>query len=58
MLGYTPLFAAVATRRWSTAKLILALAAAQYEPDENDEKIEFDMNVIGLIFLRCLGEIN
>jgi hypothetical protein len=37
--GYTPLFAAVAARRWSTAKLILAIAAAQYHPENEDDKI-------------------
>jgi hypothetical protein len=47
LLGYTPLSAAVFGRRWSTAKLILAIAAAQYDPGENDEKIEFNINVIG-----------
>jgi hypothetical protein len=39
--GYTPLFAAVAARRWSTAKLILAIAAAQYHPEDEDDKISF-----------------
>ncbi len=48
-IGYTPLSAAVAGRRWSTAKLILAIAAAQYQPSENDEKIEFNINVIGTL---------
>ena len=47
-IGYTPLSAAVAGRRWSTARLILAIAAAQYEPDEDDEKIEFNIDVIGM----------
>ncbi|KAF8987599.1 hypothetical protein BDQ17DRAFT_1334968 [Cyathus striatus] len=35
--GWTPLFAALAGRRWSTAKLIVAIAAAQYQSDEAEE---------------------
>ncbi|KAF8164736.1 hypothetical protein B0H34DRAFT_647969 [Crassisporium funariophilum] len=42
LLGYTPLFAALAGRRWSTAKLIVAIATAQYHPGNDDEKIEFN----------------
>ncbi|KAJ7476865.1 ankyrin repeat protein [Mycena galericulata] len=30
--GLTPLFAAIAARRWDTARLIIAIAAAQYKP--------------------------
>ncbi|RDB20232.1 hypothetical protein Hypma_012624 [Hypsizygus marmoreus] len=36
--GHTPLFAAVMGRRWSTAKLILAIAAAQYHPADKVKK--------------------
>ncbi|TFK33687.1 hypothetical protein BDQ12DRAFT_766148 [Crucibulum laeve] len=36
--GYSPLFAAISGRRWSTAKLILAIATAQYHPDDEDEQ--------------------
>ncbi|PPR01075.1 hypothetical protein CVT24_000396 [Panaeolus cyanescens] len=39
--GYTPLFAAVMGRKWSTAKLILAIAVAQYKPDDEDEENEY-----------------
>ncbi|KAF8999457.1 hypothetical protein BDQ17DRAFT_1328336 [Cyathus striatus] len=35
--GWTPLFAALAGRCWSTAKLIVAIAAAQYQSDEAEE---------------------
>lgn len=45
--GYTPLFAAIAGRRWSTAKLILAIATAQYHPEKDEDKLEFDSNVMG-----------
>jgi hypothetical protein len=56
-IGYTPLSAAVAGRRWSTAKLILAIATAQYEPGEYDEKIEFNINVMGVCLL-CMDSQN
>ncbi|KAG5643246.1 hypothetical protein DXG03_001296 [Asterophora parasitica] len=36
--GYTPLFAAITARRWSTAKLIMAIAIAQYKPTDEVEK--------------------
>ncbi|PSR72889.1 hypothetical protein PHLCEN_2v11256 [Hermanssonia centrifuga] len=32
--GYTPLFIAISARRWDTARLILAIASAQYDPEE------------------------
>ena len=32
--GYTPLFVAMLARRWNTAKLIIAIATAQYSPDQ------------------------
>jgi predicted NAD-dependent protein-ADP-ribosyltransferase YbiA (DUF1768 family) len=35
-LGFTPLFAAISGRQWSTAKLIIAIATAQYHPDGED----------------------
>lgn len=53
-IGFTPLSAAVAGRRWSTTKLILAIAAAQYEPDEDDEKIEFNVNFVGVWLLEWM----
>ncbi|CAA7269211.1 unnamed protein product [Cyclocybe aegerita] len=43
--GYTPLFAAIAGRRWSTARLVLAIATAQYQPDNDAEKIKWDNDV-------------
>ncbi|KDR74215.1 hypothetical protein GALMADRAFT_123653 [Galerina marginata CBS 339.88] len=43
--GYTPLFAALAGRRWSTAKLVLAIATAQYHPDNEEDNIKFDTDV-------------
>ncbi|KAF4615928.1 hypothetical protein D9613_011323 [Agrocybe pediades] len=43
--GYTPLFAAIAARRWSTAKLILAIATAQYHPANEKDKIKFDNDI-------------
>lgn len=40
--GWTPLFAACAARRWNTAKLVVAIAAAQYKPSEDGEaKVTF-----------------
>ncbi|GLB33192.1 putative ankyrin repeats (3 copies) containing protein [Lyophyllum shimeji] len=36
--GYTPLFAAVSARRWATARLIMAIAIAQYCPPEKEAK--------------------
>ena len=34
MTGTTPLALAVESRHWTTARLILAIAAAQYKPSE------------------------
>ncbi|KDR74285.1 hypothetical protein GALMADRAFT_574798 [Galerina marginata CBS 339.88] len=42
--GFTPLFAAIAGRRWSTAKLVLAIATAQYRPDNEIDKITFNQH--------------
>ncbi|KAF8654880.1 hypothetical protein AX16_003341 [Volvariella volvacea WC 439] len=36
--GITPLFAAIAGRQWETAKLVLAIVAAQYKPKEGDNR--------------------
>ncbi len=47
MKGYTPLFAAISGKRWSTAKLILAIATAQYCPEKDEDELEFDSNVMG-----------
>lgn len=35
--GYSPLYIAVLRRHWDTAKLILAIAAAQYSPDDQTQ---------------------
>ncbi|KAF8185205.1 ankyrin [Pholiota molesta] len=43
--GYTPLFAAISARRWSTAKVILAIATAQYQPDDKEDQMKFKVNV-------------
>ncbi|KAF8905744.1 hypothetical protein CPB84DRAFT_563270 [Gymnopilus junonius] len=43
--GATPLFAAIAGRQWTTAKLILAIATAQYHPDDERDRIKFDTDV-------------
>lgn len=57
MKGYTPLFAAIAGRRWSTAKLILAIATAQYCPKKDEDKLEFDMgNSNCLLFIKCFPD--
>ena len=42
--AYTPLFVAVAARRWSTAKLILAIAAAQYHPEDKNDEIRISVD--------------
>ena len=34
----TPLDVALYRRHWETARLVLAIAAAQYKPDEPDDK--------------------
>ncbi|KAF8890423.1 hypothetical protein BD779DRAFT_1671369 [Infundibulicybe gibba] len=36
--GYTPFFAAVAAGKWDTARLILAIAKAQYKPKKAEEE--------------------
>ncbi|KAF9475283.1 ankyrin [Pholiota conissans] len=45
--GYTPLYAAISGRRWSTAKLILAIATAQYSTDD-EEQISFKLDDVKL----------
>ena len=42
--GYTPLFAAIVARRWSTAKLILGIVAAQYHREDDDDEIKFNVD--------------
>ncbi|EAU82414.1 ankyrin repeat protein [Coprinopsis cinerea okayama7 len=47
--GLTPLWAACEGRRWSTAKLIVAIAAAQYTPeDKKEEKVHFSISRVAL----------
>ncbi|KAH9483204.1 hypothetical protein JR316_0005308 [Psilocybe cubensis] len=41
----TPLSAAIAGRQWATAKLVLAIATAQYHPADNTDKIKFNRHV-------------
>ncbi|KAG6855442.1 hypothetical protein H0H87_002810 [Tephrocybe sp. NHM501043] len=36
--GHTPLFAAISGRQWETAKLVVAIAIAQYKPPKNTNK--------------------
>ncbi|KAJ7167928.1 ankyrin repeat protein [Mycena filopes] len=40
--GITPLFAALVGRRWETAHLVVAIAAAQYKPDEDSATERID----------------
>ncbi|KAI0059327.1 ankyrin [Artomyces pyxidatus] len=46
--GYTPLAIALHRRYWNTAWLVLAIAAAQYKPQDENEKLAFNANA----FLR------
>jgi hypothetical protein len=50
VLDYTPLFAAISGRHWSTAKLIVAISAAQYAPDAEDKFNTSHLSLGGLIF--------
>ena len=50
--GYTPLFAAISGRHWSTAKLIVAISAAQYAPDDENTRFKFNKLLLGMfVFL-------
>jgi hypothetical protein len=44
---YTPLFVAIARRHWETARLILAIAVAQYHPKEDDKGFSIRDLVLG-----------
>lgn len=44
--GCTPLLAAISGRQWNTAKLIVAILAAQYAPEEDLPK--FDTSDVSL----------
>jgi hypothetical protein len=44
-IGYTPLFAAITARRWAIAKFILAVATAQYHPDDEEDEVKFDLDI-------------
>ncbi|KDQ28734.1 hypothetical protein PLEOSDRAFT_49989 [Pleurotus ostreatus PC15] len=41
--GFTPLFAAIHAGHWSTARLIMAIATAQYKPTEEEEKTDISL---------------
>ncbi|PPQ83598.1 hypothetical protein CVT25_006348 [Psilocybe cyanescens] len=43
--GHTPLSAAIAGCRWSTAKLVLAIATAQYHPADKKDEIKCDLDI-------------
>ncbi|KAF8164738.1 hypothetical protein B0H34DRAFT_686396 [Crassisporium funariophilum] len=47
--GFTPLYAAIVARKWSTAKLIMAIATSQYHPEENEDKKKFSTSDIKLV---------
>lgn len=57
--GFTPLSVAINRHHWSTAKLILAISAAQYVPyDENDNKFKIsDINLGGSTVEYCAGSL-
>ncbi|KAL4261679.1 Ankyrin repeat protein [Pleurotus pulmonarius] len=46
--GFTPLFAAIQAGHWSTARLIMAIATAQYKPTEEEESPGFTTKNIHL----------
>lgn len=59
----TPLYLAILARKWDTLKLILAIATAQYSPDEPTEKAEpnrvslqGELSIIALNVLPALKE--
>jgi hypothetical protein len=49
--GFTPLFVAVCGRKWDTARLVLAIATAQYVPADEDKKF----STKGVILRKCLS---
>lgn len=49
LLGYTPLSAAVIGRKWDTAKMVMAIAVAQYQPKDKTEKF----SVQGILLGKC-----
>lgn len=53
LLGFTPLYAAIAGRRWDTAKLVLAIAAAQYHPENDEKKFTTDDIHLGEVLPIC-----
>ncbi|TFK24224.1 ankyrin repeat protein [Coprinopsis marcescibilis] len=46
--GLTPLYAACQGRHWSTAQLVLAIAASQYKPSSDEEEVKFSTSGITL----------
>jgi hypothetical protein len=48
-LGFTPLFAAIAKRQWETARLIMAIAKAQYAPEGTKEKFSIKDIALGIL---------
>jgi hypothetical protein len=46
-LGISPLSVAIARRHWQTARLILAIATAQYQPSERNKGFSTRNVVLG-----------
>ncbi|TFK24215.1 ankyrin repeat protein [Coprinopsis marcescibilis] len=46
--GWTPLYAACEGRQWTTAKLIVAIAASQYTPSDKDKEVHFSTSGVNL----------
>lgn len=61
-LGFTPLHMAFMRRHWETAKLVLAIAAAQYNPDEPESQPFQTKNItlggIGYYFLGIYSSMH
>ncbi|KAF7291792.1 Ankyrin repeat protein [Mycena chlorophos] len=43
--GYTPLYAAIANKHWDTARLIVAICAAQYKEPENNNPFRVEVEL-------------
>lgn len=48
LLGFTPLSVAIAARRWETAKVVVAIATAQYSPDGTETEPTFSIRDLAL----------
>ena len=57
LLDYSPLFAAIAGRHWSTAKLVVAISAAQYSPKEDADKLKWDASDCTLLIKHVDSDI-